>query len=298
MVNSRNRRQPHHRRMTGASADSLYFCHRLKPQFPGFFCRHENHGCRSVIKSAGITCSDLSGSRDKTRRKISKLVDSHAWPEMFILVKQNRRFFPLRYFNRNDFFPESTVQRCPFRIIMASESHFIHFFPADMVKMGYKLGGVTHNIRFSCKRSGRFLLQVQRSGGIERKKVRTAVKCMHHGIHKNLILQATSPPCSRNRVRHTRHVLNASCQNNVRHSGLNHGHTGNYRFHSGNADPVDSGCSHRIRNPGHQRSHSGYIQRIVMFHTTAIPDIIDHCRIDSGTLDSFFHGNTGQDCTI
>jgi len=182
----------------------------------------------------------------------------------------------------------------PFSIIVASKRHFIHFLTADVVKMGHKFGGLSHDIGFADKEFGRGLFQIQGSRDIQWHDVGAAVQGMNHGIDKLLILKTASPPGTRNRVGNAGHMLDTTGQDDIGHAGLDHGHSRNHGFHSGNADPVDGGGRHRIRNACQECGNPCRVQGIMMFQAAPVTHIINQGGIDIGPSDGFFHGDTGQ----
>jgi hypothetical protein len=89
-------------------------------------------------------------------------------------------------------------------------------------------------------------------------------------------------------------AFSADMINYIGHACLDHRHTGNNRFHSGNAHPVNGDSGRRCRDAGQQGCDAGYVERIDRLHAAPIADIIDDRRINTGSIDSSFHRYTGD----
>lgn len=115
---------------------------------------------------------------------------------------------------------------------------------------------------------------------------------------KGLILEAAAPPGSRNRIGNAGHMLGPSGQDDVGHTGLDHGHAGDGGLHARDADPVDGDGGNGFGDSGQQGADPGHIQGVGGFHAAAVADIVDHDRIDARPPNGLFHSDTRQDGAV
>jgi hypothetical protein len=176
---------------------------------------------------------------------------------------------------------------------VAPEGDFIHFFAGDAQHLGDEFRRQAHDIGFA-------FIQINGHAGFDGaflrsgKEARSAEKFALQRVFENLILQTIAPAGSRQGIGNAGHVFDAAAQNDIRYSRLDHGHTGNHGFHTGNANPVDGDPVNRVRNLRHQRRYSADIQGVMVLAAAAEPDIINNHRIDTGAPHGFFHGDAGN----
>ncbi len=113
-----------------------------------------------------------------------------------------------------------------------------------------------------------------------------------HCIYKNRVLKAAAPAGIETNIRCTGHVFYTACQNNISHSGFDHGSAAENGFHTRNTYAIDGYSGHRFRNTGQKSCYPGCVQGIAVFNATTESDIIDDSRVYSGTPDGLFHDDS------
>src|SRR5664280_2443223 len=77
------------------------------------------------------------------------------------------------------------------------------------------------------------------------------------------------------------HMFYTACQNNIGHTGFDHGRAAEYGFHPGNAYTIQRNSGHGFRNAGQKSSYTSGVECITVFNTTAEANIINHDRVYS-----------------
>ena len=294
VFHGRNRRQAHDRGMAGAHAGRLDPGQRFQTQFIGLVRGHDDHAGGAVVDARGVARGDLAGFGDKGRGQGGEFFHGHARAEMFVLVKDQGIFFPLGNHDRNDFVGKAAVLVGPFRVVVASQGHLVHFLPGDALHLGDEFRGVAHDIGLADEVGGRGLGGVHGAGLVKGEEIGAAVEGVDHGVHELGVLEAGTPPGLGHGVGDAGHVLHPTGQDDVGQAGLDHGHAGKDGFHARDADPVDGTGRDGVGDAGHEGGHPGGVQGVVVLHAGPVSDIVDDGRIDAGPVDGFLHGHGGQ----
>ena len=176
---------------------------------------------------------------------------------------------------------------------MAAEGDGVDFFPGEVIHLGDQFGGDPHDIRLAAK-------QIHDSPLLDRplfqagQEVRARMEAVNDVVHEDLVLEAAAPPGGGDGIGNPGHMLHAAGQDDIRHAGLDHGHSRDDGLHPGDADPVDRDGRDRIGDTGQQGGDAGDVEGVLWLHAAAEADVVDEDRVDSRPADGFLHDDAAQ----